>query len=379
MLAKCPWKILGILALAQAGIIVCYLAVFAKGPAPTPPSAENEVVVKAAPTDAPVAPAQTEAKPAPKMDAPPPLEAKHEASKPEPITEAPALSSKPPQDEGKAASVKTETEVRLTGPVPAPEGKPASMKAGEEVVAKEKALDPVLAEAKTSSPEKKEDPKPPVECVPAKEPVGMKHPEPVDKPGPAPSAADATIPVAGEKENAAAAPPAPSVNPVPLPAEKPMTGPTAVPDSGPVPSLATAPVKTVVAPKACPWTLRVALVQGKTHLTAQTGKEVRFRVICDRLSMQAPGGNIDAQGAVKLASNGLEGCCDRLTISWQEDQVVLEGAAKLQCRREGQYVELKAARLSLRLTPCQECGEEISKATHRPRRSNKRRGISFVP
>ena len=40
------------LALAQAGIIVCYLAVFAKDAAPSPPApADNEVVVRATPEE----------------------------------------------------------------------------------------------------------------------------------------------------------------------------------------------------------------------------------------------------------------------------------------------------------------------------------------
>jgi hypothetical protein len=102
---------------------------------------------------------------------------------------------------------------------------------------------------------------------------------------------------------------------------------------------------------ACPWNLRLAIVAGKTHLTAQTGKEVRFRVICDQLNLQAPRGTIAASGGVKLSSSGLEGTCDNLTISWQEDQVVLDGQAQLKCHREGQDLELKAAKLSLRLTP----------------------------
>jgi hypothetical protein len=95
----------------------------------------------------------------------------------------------------------------------------------------------------------------------------------------------------------------------------------------------------------------MALVDGKTHLTAQSGKEVRFRVVCDQLSLQAPRGTIEAQGVVKLSSTGLEGSCERLTISWQEDQVMLDGQAKLKCQRDGQNVELKSDRLSLRLSP----------------------------
>jgi hypothetical protein len=103
--------------------------------------------------------------------------------------------------------------------------------------------------------------------------------------------------------------------------------------------------------KVCPWNLKVSLVDGKTHLTAQSGKEICFEVVCEQLSLQAPKGNIEAQGTVKLTSSGLEGSCDHLTICWQEDQVVMDGQAQLKCQREGQEMELKAGKLSLRLTP----------------------------
>jgi len=102
---------------------------------------------------------------------------------------------------------------------------------------------------------------------------------------------------------------------------------------------------------ACPWALKLALVNGKTHLTAQSGKEVCFEIVCEQLNLQAPRGNIDAQGGVKLTSSGMEGSCDHLTICWQEDQVVMDGQAQLKCQREGQEIELKAGKLSLRLSP----------------------------
>jgi hypothetical protein len=100
----------------------------------------------------------------------------------------------------------------------------------------------------------------------------------------------------------------------------------------------------------CPWTLRLEIVKGKTRLTAAIGKKVQFRVICDKLNLQAPRGTIEALGEVKISSAGLEGTCDRLAIAWQEDRVVLDGKAQLKCQREGQDIELKAAQLSLRLS-----------------------------
>src|SRR5262249_60202165 len=89
---------------------------------------------------------------------------------------------------------------------------------------------------------------------------------------------------------------------------------------------------------------------GRTQLSARIGKEVQFRVSCERLNLQAPRGSIEACGGVKLANYDLEGACDRLTITWQEDHVVLEGKAQLKCRHDGQDMELKSDRLSLRLS-----------------------------
>jgi len=100
----------------------------------------------------------------------------------------------------------------------------------------------------------------------------------------------------------------------------------------------------------CPWVLRVEIVKGRTLMTAQSGKDVQFRVSCDKLELQAPRGSILAAGNVSVSSEGLQGSCDQLTIAWQKDQVVLEGRAELKCHRDGQEVDLKAAKLSLRLS-----------------------------
>jgi hypothetical protein len=116
--------------------------------------------------------------------------------------------------------------------------------------------------------------------------------------------------------------------------------------------------------------LQVCLEGGKTHLTAQSGKEICFQIVCDQLSLQSPGGNIDAQGAVKLTSAGLDGSCDHLVICWQQDQVVMDGEAHLKCQREGQEIELNAAKLSLRLTTTKE------KKTAEPMPSTKDSGKS---
>lgn len=103
----------------------------------------------------------------------------------------------------------------------------------------------------------------------------------------------------------------------------------------------------------CPWTLRIELIKGRSHLTAQIKDEVQFRIRCDKLDLQAPRGNIRASGTVEILSEGLEATCDHLTIAWSEDAVLLDGQAHLKCRREGQNMEMKAPKLSLRLSVAQ--------------------------
>ena len=100
---------------------------------------------------------------------------------------------------------------------------------------------------------------------------------------------------------------------------------------------------------ACPWNLTVEIVDGRTRLTAQNGKEVKFTISCEKLEVQTPRGRIEASGKVQLATEHLEGGCDRLTISWQEDVVVLE-KVQLKCRLQGQDADLVADQLRLRLS-----------------------------
>jgi hypothetical protein len=144
--------------------------------------------------------------------------------------------------------------------------------------------------------------------------------------------------------------------------------------------------QTVVGP--CPWTLRIEIINaktndnGKTLLTASVGKEVQFRIMCDKLDLQSPRGIIDATGSVTLTSEGLDGTCDRLQITWVEDVVVLEGKANLKCQRDGQEVELKAERLSLRLSasgvvPARTTAS--SRATHEPPVPPRARSSTMVP
>jgi hypothetical protein len=112
-----------------------------------------------------------------------------------------------------------------------------------------------------------------------------------------------------------------------------------------------AAVQVPVAPAAplCPWSLQMEIVDGRTQLTAQNGKDVKFTVSCEKLVVQTPSGSIHASGAVKLATPSIDGACDQLTISWQNDVVVLD-KVQLKCKLEGQEAELHADQMRLRLS-----------------------------
>lgn len=163
---------------------------------------------------------------------------------------------------------------------------------------------------------------------------------------------------------ASGTPPMPTATPVPAPAS-PSTlvpaGYTPAPTSPdtpipPVPASSTPPATltpvptTPATPLTCPWTLRVQIIEGKTHLEARTDKEVQFRVVCERLNLQAPDGAIEARGSVKVSAPSLDGTCDQLSISWLTDRVDLSGQVRVTCRKEGQEVEMTGDKLSVKLT-----------------------------
>jgi hypothetical protein len=232
---------------------------------------------------------------------------------------------------------------------------------------------------------------PPLPAAPPPSP-GASLLKPTDPPAPTTPAPPSPAPVidkpdaiptppatAMDKKEATPAPAAP-IAPPPLPAEKPVaipappavpgtvSGPTTVSaetGSAPVPTppsgegrlvpmtAGTAPApapEEPAAPVACPWSLRMEIVKGRTQLEARIGKEVQFRVTCSQLSIEAPRGCLNAKGEVKITGSDLDGSCEGLTINWQDDHVFLEGKAHLKCLRNGQDVELNSERLSVKLS-----------------------------
>jgi hypothetical protein len=99
----------------------------------------------------------------------------------------------------------------------------------------------------------------------------------------------------------------------------------------------------------CPWNLNMEIIDGRTHLVAKNGPDVQFKVICEKLDLQTPRGRINATGKVTITTENVEGTCERLTISWHEDAVVLE-KAKMKCKLDGQDADFNAEQMTLRLS-----------------------------
>lgn len=95
------------------------------------------------------------------------------------------------------------------------------------------------------------------------------------------------------------------------------------------------------------WSFSFEMKEGRTYLTAKTGSN-EYKVICDSLDLQAPRGQVVAQGFVTVESASLSAKGEKLTISFGEDRLLLEGKAHVQCRALDAGVELTGERFSLR-------------------------------
>jgi hypothetical protein len=149
-------------------------------------------------------------------------------------------------------------------------------------------------------------------------------------------------------------PPEPSPTPIiPMPAPtKPAPAPAVSPGIDIPPELE--PIKpmgfTLPAGKhTSAWMIRVEVIKNMTHLVAAS-KSTEFHVQCQNLKVQSPTGDIQAEGQIKISAAGLDMDCERLTISWQNDWVVMEGKVRLQTEKGGQQLELIGDKLQLKLT-----------------------------
>jgi hypothetical protein len=93
----------------------------------------------------------------------------------------------------------------------------------------------------------------------------------------------------------------------------------------------------------------VAVVDGRTRLEARIGAEVQFTVSCDHLEMKTPAGSVQAAGDVRVRGTNVEGTCKKLSLSWNDERVQLQGAVKLKCKQDGQDVDLTGEQLSIKL------------------------------
>jgi hypothetical protein len=371
---KRRWGIVTVLALAQAGIIIWYQGFFAgtSAPANPPPGGTTVVAVKPEPVVLPPSTGTAAPVPAKAVLPPPEFKIPPELMK-GPPTDGSSSTAEPPQlppglDNVPAipgppappvTALPPDSSVNKAGGPPSSDGKvvPVSAKDGP----------PALLPTTPGREDRAVSPPPPLPGTPGLPPAGEPKPSlmPISAQAPAPPLTPSAPPKSADllpspPTNFAAPlggsgslPMAPASPIKPQPPGPPPVGlnPIGDPLSSPEPlNPAVEPKKQQPVEGPCPWTLRVEIVKGRTLLTAQTGKEVQFRVSCDKLDLQAPHGNIQASGNVRVASEGLQGACDKLMIAWQKDQVVLEGGAELKCQRDGQEVDLKAAKLTLRLT-----------------------------
>ncbi len=394
---KRRWGIVTILVLAQVGAVVCYQG-FLTGtaaPAMSPPLEKPNKPTPAAqakeikdlkegiavsseqprPVDLGLPPAP---QPTPVVgNTPPPMLPSavptEPPSLPKELSSAPVLSPPPPP----AAALPPELPGMLplvangkdNRVLPVAAAEPVPPPPGGNIPAPENKAPEVKAAVTPPPPLSQSVPPTVQETIPAPTPVPSS--DPVKSPAP-PSVGSIPPPAQVNPDPFTAAPvgnPKQTVTPA---------GPATISSDGvkpnDIPPIAKAPqTSEPPAPEAaCPWTLRVEIIKGRTLMTAQTGQEVQFRVSCDKLELQSPRGSIQATGNVKVESEGLAGSCDQLMIAWQADRVILEGRAELRCHREGQEVDLKAAQLSLRLSVPK--GYEPA-----PGAAPERKGTTFLP
>lgn len=318
------WGIIGVLALAQVGVIICYQAFLAGVGSPVRAASQEKKSEQ---------PAVAAAKPETQLPVPPVPEVKvEEAGK----LELPGMIPLP--EPKNLPTLEPVNNARVEVPPPPP------FKDGQGSTVMPPAIVPVAAK----------------EPVPDAKTMLITATKPQSDSPPLPLTGDPLLGNVGPakvEDTHSTLLPTPPVIPTVVKVQQNSLS-TDPPEGPPLDSLSKGPPEgppvvavkhqTVVGP--CPWMLRIEIIKGKTQLTASIGKEVQFRIACEKLDLQAPRGVIDASGTVTLNSEGLEGNCDHLQITWEEEHLVMEGNAQLKCHREGQEVELKSSRLSLRLS-----------------------------
>ncbi len=220
------------------------------------------------------------------------------------------------------------------------------------------------------------DPTPPSFPVPAEGPQGSRVLQPAVAPIPPPSPAlkpEVKPPWQGGSWVAPTPPPSPALKPPapPMPAGTSLydpppsllgSSPLTPPRMPPPPASDPPPAK----PLSSPWSFHLEIVDGKNVITAKVNKTVQFRVLCDKVDIQSPGGSIQAQGNVLITCQGLEANGERMTIQLQDEFLVLEGKARIKHQTDNKVMELRSERFSLRLSELQAHGAATSALTPPP-------------
>jgi hypothetical protein len=95
------------------------------------------------------------------------------------------------------------------------------------------------------------------------------------------------------------------------------------------------------------------VANGRSLLTARTDKGLFLMVHSDKMILTRKHGNIVALGKVAITGKTVEGVCDRLVIEWSEDQMLLEGNARVTSRKSGELLELHGPQLRMHLSAIQ--------------------------
>ncbi len=106
-------------------------------------------------------------------------------------------------------------------------------------------------------------------------------------------------------------------------------------------------------PDASPWHFQVAIIDQRTVLTAKTDKGATFVIRCASLKLNRPDGNVEASGKVEIEGNALQASCDKLTINWSEDRLQLNGNAHLLRTSNGEKIELNGPTLHFHMSTLQ--------------------------
>lgn len=162
-------------------------------------------------------------------------------------------------------------------------------------------------------------------------------------------------PAAGTPEAGSAVPlPSPAGIQPPAPAFAPQATPAPAPPAGP-------PV----------WSFRVEIANGRTQLEASPSKGAKFVITCDQLGLQSPDGVAEARGNVQVQGPNVEGTCEKLTFTWRDAGVVLEGKVRLKCKQDGQQVDLNGDRLVVKLAGVAKAPVPEAEKEERPREDRK--------